>query len=119
MLAIAVEASAAQSAGGATASLGGVPIQISGGVARLMDGTIAGAITNMFQGMKNCIAFGIPAEDAIRAATANPARAIRMADKIGMLKEGLRADFVVCNAPDGKLAELEVEQVYLAGKKLA
>jgi len=100
-------------------TLGGVPIQIQGGVARLMDGTIAGAITNMFQGMKNCIAFGIPAEDAIRAATANPARAIRMSDQIGMIKEGLRADFVVCTAPEGKLADLAVDQVYLAGKALA
>lgn len=100
-------------------TLGGVPIQIQGGVARLMDGTIAGAITNQFRGMKNCIAFGIPAEDAIRAATANPARAIRMADEIGSIKPGCRADFVVCNVPEGNLAEMEIDSVYLAGKALA
>lgn len=99
-------------------TLGGVPIQISGGVARLMDGTIAGAITNQFQGMKNVIAFGIPAEDAIRAATANPARAIRMDDQIGAIKPGCRADFLVCSAPEGKMADLALEQVYLAGKAL-
>ena len=78
--------------------LGGLTGYISGGVARLADGTIAGAITNLFQGMRNAILFGIPECDAIRAATYNPACALGVQDKVGSIATGKIADFVICRS---------------------
>ena len=79
-------------------NLGGLTGYISGGVARLADGTIAGAITNLFQGMRNAILFGIPECDAIRAATYNPACAIGVQDQLGVIATGKIADFVICRS---------------------
>jgi N-acetylglucosamine-6-phosphate deacetylase len=78
--------------------LGGLTGYISGGVARLADGTIAGAITNLFQGMRNAILFGIPECDAIRAATYNPACALGVQDQVGSISTGKLADFIVCRS---------------------
>ncbi len=57
-------------------TLGGQAIRLSGGVARLTDGTIAGSAANLMQCMKKAMDFGIPEEDAVRAAACNPACAI-------------------------------------------
>lgn len=78
--------------------LGGQAIRLEGGIARLLDGTIAGAATNLFQGMRNAILFGIPECDAVRAATYNPACALGIQDQIGSIAPGLIADFVVCRS---------------------
>ena len=92
--------------------LGGQTVYLSGGVARLADGTIAGAASNLFRDLHNAVAFGIPAETAVLAATLTPAREIGRADEIGSLETGKLADFLVC---DGELNLLEV---WLGGEKL-
>ena len=90
--------------------LGGQPVFLSGGVARLADGTLAGSATNLFDCMKNAISFGIPEEDAVRAATYNPARAIGSEREVGSIAPGLRADFVIC-APEGRRVFLNGQEV--------
>ncbi len=92
--------------------LGGQPVFLSGGVARLADGTLAGSATNLFDCMKNAIFFGIPEEDAIRAATMNPACALGVSDKVGSISQGKMADFIVCR-PD-----FTAPRVFLGGKEL-
>ena len=92
--------------------LGGQTVTLSGGVARLADGTIAGSATNLYDCMKNAIAFGIPEEDAIRAATRNPAEAVGAAGRLGSIAPGLCADFLVCS-PD-----YTQKRVFLGGKEL-
>lgn len=77
-------------------SVGGLQAYVSNGVGRLPDGTITGAVTNLFQGMRNAMLFGIPESDAIRAATYNPACALNMQDKLGSISTGHIADFVIC-----------------------
>ena len=76
--------------------LGGQAVFLAEGVGRLADGTIAGAVTNLFEGMRRCISFGINELDAIRAATINPAKAIGADQKIGSIATGKYADFLVC-----------------------
>jgi N-acetylglucosamine-6-phosphate deacetylase len=61
----------------------------------------------------NDMSFGIAEEDAIRAASYNPACSLGAQDKIGSIKTGKYADFVVCN---GDYSE---KTVYMGGKKLA
>ncbi len=79
--------------------LGGQMAYLSGGVAKLADGTIAGAATNLYEGMRNAIRFGIPEADAIRSVTYNPACAVNAQDQVGSIATGKRADFIVCR-PD-------------------
>ena len=92
-------------------TLGGQDVFLAGGVARLADGTIAGSATNLYDCMLNAVRFGIAREDAILAATRNPARALGCADVCGSIAVGLRADFVICDAA------LHRRKVYLAGNE--
>ena len=85
--------------------LGGQRVFLSGGVARLADGTIAGAASDLYTDMRNAVAFGIPREEAIRAATIRPAREIGREREIGSIEAGKLADFVVC---DERLVKREV-----------
>ena len=92
--------------------LGGQQVFLQGGVARLADGTIAGSATNLFDCMRRAVSFGIPREDAIRAATYNPARQLGALSEVGSIADGKVADFVLCDA------ELNRQAVYLAGEKI-
>lgn len=78
-------------------TLGGQDIFLSGGVARLSGGAIAGSATDLFDCMRRAVAFGIPREQAILSATAIPARVVGC--DAGVIADGLPADFVVCG-PD-------------------
>ena len=93
-------------------TLGGQEITLSGGVARLHDGTIAGSATNLFACMRNAISFGIPAEAAVRAATWNPAKALGLEKEIGSIAPGKPADFVVCGE------DFALKQVYINGQQI-
>ena len=92
--------------------LGGQQVFLNGGIAKLADGTIAGSATNLFECMRRAMSFGISEEDAIRAATFNPACSLGVQDKIGSIESGKMADFVVCS-PDYTQVS-----VYLGGQKL-
>ena len=92
--------------------LGGQQVFLSGGIAKLANGTIAGSATNLFACMRRAMTFGIPEEDAIRAASYNPACSLGAQDKIGSIETGKYADFVVCNA------DYTEKAVYLGGKKI-
>ena len=92
--------------------LGGQQVFLSGGVARLADGTIAGSATNLFDCMTRAISFGIAPEDAIRAASWNPACALGTQDEVGSIAPGKWADFVVCG-PD-----FTRKQVLIGGQPL-
>ena len=93
--------------------LGGQQVFLSGGVARLADGTIAGSASTLYDCLRNAIAFGIPAETAVLAATRNPARQIGRGDEAGEIAVGRRADFVVCGEA------FERRAVWLGGERLA
>lgn len=93
--------------------LGGQMAEIRGGVAKLVGSeTIACSAINLYQGLTNAIAFGIPEEDAVRAASYNPACAIGAQAEVGSIEEGKVADFLVCS-PD-----YTQRRVFLAGKEL-
>ncbi len=92
--------------------LGGQPVFLKDGVARLCDGTIAGATSNLYEDMLNAVRFGIPEEDAIRAATILPAREAAADQETGSIEAGKLADFVVCTE------ELALLRVYIGGKRI-
>jgi len=76
--------------------LGGQIAQLIDGVARLGDGTIACSATNMYRSLLNVLSWGIREEDAVRAATYNPACSIGAQDVVGSIERGKQADFLVC-----------------------
>lgn len=92
--------------------LGGQQVFLSGGVARLANGTLAGSATNLHECMLRAINFGVPAEDAVRAATYNPAVSLGVAHCLGSIEAGKKADFLICND------DLTVKEVYRDGKKI-
>ncbi len=92
--------------------LGGQMATLIDGVARLADGTIACSATNLWQCMVNAMSFGIPEEDAIIAATILPAQQIGQADKIGAIRTGHYADFVVCDKAYIR------QRIFLSGKQI-
>ena len=75
--------------------LGGQMVTVHQGKALLPDGTIAGSVTNLHQEIKNLVSFGVPFEQAVKAATLVPARAIGLDGEIGSIAPGKRADLVV------------------------
>ena len=89
--------------------IGGQRAFLSDGVARLPGGTIAGSATNVYDCMRRAISFGIAKEDAIRAATWNPARQLGCLDQVGSIENGKVADFVICDSA------LNRQRVFLAG----
>ncbi len=74
--------------------LGGQDVYKKGNRATLADGTLAGSATCLYDCLKNVISFGIAPEDAILAATANPAKSIGN-DHIGIIAVGKEADLLI------------------------
>ena len=75
--------------------LGGQPVYVRDGKALLADGTIAASTSNVYKELKNVISFGIPEKQAVKSATINPAKAIRVDDNTGSIEEGKLADILV------------------------
>lgn len=75
--------------------LGGQPVYVRDGKALLADGTIAASTSNVYKELKNVISFGISEKQAVKSATINPAKAIRVDDKTGSIEEGKLADILV------------------------
>ena len=97
---------------GSKFELGGQDAWLVDGVARLADGTIACSATNLYDCMVNAIRFGVAEEDAVRAASFNPACAIGTEDVVGSIDTGKAADFLVCSA------DYTSRRVFMAGQEL-
>ena len=92
--------------------LGGQAVTLRCGQARLADGTLAGAASNLYEDMVNAIRFGIPLEEAVLAATLTPAKEVGMDAQIGSLEEGKKADLIVCDAA------WNLKRVYIGGVRI-
>ncbi len=76
-------------------TLGGQKVIKKDGAARLVDGTLAGSSTNLFDEFKNLLSFGIPVKHALKSVTINPARAIGVENITGSIEEGKNADILI------------------------
>ena len=96
--------------------LGGQAVIKKGKLASLRDcqGVVAGSVTNLFDCMKNAVLeMGVPLEDAITAATINPARSIGIDKDYGSIEKGKYADILLVND------ELEIKHVINKGMLVA
>lgn len=80
-----------------TYELGGQEVTVKDRKAVLKDGTLAGSATNLYRCMCKAVEFGIPLEQAIMAATANPARSIGIFDRVGSIRIGKQADLLLAS----------------------
>ena len=97
---------------GSKFELGGQDAWLRGGVARLADGTIACSASNLWTCLHNAISWNVPEEEAVRAATYNPALSIGADKIVGTIESGKRADFIVC---DNTYTH---KRVFLKGKEI-
>ncbi|MFB4194677.1 N-acetylglucosamine-6-phosphate deacetylase [Streptomyces carpaticus] len=79
--------------------LGPLRVEVTGGVARLPEGTIAGSTLTLDRALRRAVTVdGLPVEDAVRALSTTPARLLGLADRTGSLEAGKDADLVVLDA---------------------
>ena len=79
-------------------SLGGQPIFLKGIECRLADGTIAGSVLKLNDGVRNVL-FNttLPVNEVFKMASLNPAAAIHCDDRIGSLEAGKDADIIIAD----------------------
>jgi N-acetylglucosamine-6-phosphate deacetylase len=82
------------------------------GAARLADGTLAGALSSLDEGVRNLVRIGVPLPRAVRCATGNAARVLGAGDR-GRLAPGCVADLVALDP-----ASLAVRAVWVSGAPL-
>ena len=91
--------------------LGTVDVTVAGGVSRLTDGTLAGAVRPLAWGLRMLVELGVPIVEAVDAVTRTPARVIGR-DGIAVLKPGAPADLVVLDN------DFAVKSVLLGGRPI-
>lgn len=94
-------------------TLGGQKVIKTQGAARLIDGTLAGSSTNLFEEFKNLLSFGIPVKHAIKSVTINPARAIGVDKITGSIEEGKNADLLILSSDFAT-----IKAVFINGKRI-
>lgn len=90
--------------------LGGQAVYVRNGKALLEDGTIAASTSNIHEEFKNLLEFGVPFRQAIKSATINPARQLKVDHITGSIKEGKLADIVVLDD------NFDIKMVIIKGK---
>jgi N-acetylglucosamine-6-phosphate deacetylase len=110
-VALVTDAIAATGVGDGDYRLGGIEVEVRGGVAhRAGDGVLAGSVMTMLDGIRKLHELGAPLGDALAAATSVPAR---LAGRVpGVLRPGGAADLVILDD------RLEVKAVFVGGKEL-
>lgn len=92
--------------------LGGQTVYVRDGKATLADGTIAASTSNVFDEFRNLLKFGIDFVPALKACTANPAKAIGIYSQTGSVEVGKRADLTVIDS------NAQLRHVFVKGKQV-
>jgi N-acetylglucosamine-6-phosphate deacetylase len=107
------DAIAAAGMGPGECSLATRRVYLEEGVPKLEDGTLAGSLLTMDEALRNVLAFtGCTVPEAVRMATATPARLVGEGVRKGRLASGYDADVTVLGS------ELSVEAVYKSGSRI-
>ncbi len=98
---------------GAEQSVGRARATIRDGVARLDDGTLAGSIISMLDGVRVMVEkAGVSLGDAAVMAATNPANLVGAGDR-GRIQAGARADLIVLSRA------LELKSVFIGGREIS
>lgn len=66
----------------------------------------------------HAVPFGLTKEEALQAVTINPARIMGLDDRIGSLRVGLDATFIICRGDLLDMRSSEVEQAFIMGREI-
>jgi len=93
--------------------LGGLPVYMKCGVARLKENdSLAGSTLTMISAVRYLVnVVGVPLEEASRMASANPARQLGLDGSIGTLEVGKKADFLQLDD------SLEIQSAWIGGRQ--
>ena len=97
-----------------TYDLGGQDVTVRGPEARIANGALAGSVSDLMRCFRVAVKeMDIPLVSAVKAATINPARAIRIEGEYGSIQEGHVADAVILDEDT-----LDIVQVILRGRAI-
>ena len=87
---------------------GGQEIEVHGNRATIAGHpeTLAGSVTSLMGCVRQAVKYGIPLEDAVRAASYNPAQAIKIDDRAGSLEVGKEASVVLLDRETLEIREI-------------
>ncbi|MFA6729497.1 MAG: N-acetylglucosamine-6-phosphate deacetylase [Eubacteriales bacterium] len=92
-------------------TLGGQKVFYYDNICKLEDGTIAGSVLKLNDGVRNALdATDLPLWQCVRHATLNPAELLGIADKKGSLEIGKDADIIITNK------NFEIQKTIIGGK---
>lgn len=94
---------------------GGQMIEVHGNRATILGHpeTLAGSVTSLMGCLRQAVSFGIPAADAVRACTYNPAKSIGIEDRVGTLDIGKEASIVLLDEKD-----LSIRAIVFKGQRV-
>jgi len=93
-------------------ALYGETITAIDGVCRNAAGALAGSALDMATAVRNCVhQVGVPLEEAARMASTYPAQFLGLADTLGRIAPGYRADLVALDA------QLQVQSTWIGGAR--
>ena len=94
-------------------AIAGQPVTVRKGRAETPDGKLAGSTLNLWDAVKNLMVFaGASLSEAVLCATRNPARALGIAERVGAIAPGRRADLLAVTQ------DLIIDTVFAAGEKI-
>ncbi|MBS1673266.1 MAG: N-acetylglucosamine-6-phosphate deacetylase [Actinobacteria bacterium] len=108
-VALVTDAMAAAGSADGDYMLGALHVTVLDGVARVDSGSIAGSTLTQDVALRRAIEAGVGLADAVDALTLTPARAVGVADALGVLEPGFLADAVLLGA------DLQVAAVWTGG----
>ena len=92
-------------------TIAGQPVTVKNGKALTADGALAGSTLDLWDGVKNLIAFtGASLAEAVRCATQNPARMVGIDGFVGSIEAGKRADLILVDE-----ASMNIQTVIACG----
>ena len=91
---------------------GGQEIEVHGNRATMADdpNTLAGSVSDLMACMRSAVSFGIPLQDAVRAAAVNPAQVLGIFDRLGSLDVGKTANLAILDR------DLNLKDVFFRGQ---
>lgn len=72
--------------------------------------TLAGSVSDLMACMRSAVSFGIPLQDAVRAAAVNPAQVLGIFDRLGSLDVGKTANLAILDR------DLNLKDVFFRGQ---
>jgi N-acetylglucosamine-6-phosphate deacetylase len=87
-------------------SQGGQAVTVNGRKATLLDGTIAGSASTLYDCFYHAVTEGVRLEDAIRSCTASPAHAVGLYTSIGSIEPRKKAEMLVLEESSLKIQKV-------------